>query len=275
MSGINLSFHGMKDYLSCPKKYHLKYIKRQKPKDPENKKNAFFGNLTAGLLENWIKSGTYKKHELDWLDWLPVETEAISSKLLEREYIIWDSDNELPENINLAIHCMPKCFNTLKEQGLLDGKVIAEAKAKIPYGSNEINGRIDLLSQNNNKIFILDGKSGKSRDKFLDSDQLYYYVIIVKAKLGNWPIEIGYQYTRFGDIDWYDVDPNILDGVKSKIIKSFEGIENGVFGATPSNDSCRFCPYREECTDKLINKRTRESNIGYDCLGQGLGSLDF
>lgn len=280
MSKINLSYNGMKDYIECPKRYKLQYIDRLKPKEPENKKNAFFGTLCANVTEHWINSRIYKEQPEAWGEWLKMAIPRESTKILEREYIVWDTDSELEEFIELSYRCLPKCFQTMADQGILKSDHIkAEPKLKIDYGDNIINGRLDILAIVDGEILIIDGKTSKHRDRYLDPAQLYTYYILVSTKLGDrLPIRFGFQYTRFGDIDWYDVDPKGLQDTKDKFDKAFAGIEAGVFSATPNDKICKYCKYRPECNEREVaenNRRAARSKLEYGSIDSGIINLEF
>lgn len=273
MPGLKLSYHSLKDFSECPKRYHLKNVLRHKPLEPENKVNAFFGTIAANVFENWVKSGVYKLED-QWIPWLVEEVDRQAEDIVSKEFIIWNREDEYNEVRQLAVDTIPRCFNTLKEQGFLDGQVFAEVKAKIPYGDNFLSGRIDFLFQREGRITIIDGKTSKHRDKYLDADQLYMYVLFAREKVGNnYPIDIGYQYVRFGDIDIYDVDEAILKKLQDKISYAFTAIEAGSFAATPSKESCKYCMFRNECVERVAfenNKRSAKSKISVNDLGFGL-----
>ncbi|NBV28663.1 hypothetical protein EBS02_06570, partial [bacterium] len=212
MKDLVLSFHGFKDYQECPERYKFKYIDRVKPKELENKKNAFFGTLCADLFDLWVKNKIYEESEDVWQQWVIEHAHTVGTSILSKNFIVWDHEDEYQELLNLSAHCLPKCFDALKKEGLVSSAVKSEVNPGIVevVEGCKITGRIDLISQKNGQIYIIDGKTSKSRDKYLDSRQLYFYFLMVKSFFGEKvPVKVGYQYIRYGDIDIYEVDPVI------------------------------------------------------------------
>lgn len=263
MKDIVLSFHGFKDYQECPERYKLKYIDRVQPRELENKKNAFFGTLCADLFDLWVKNKIYEKTYEEWTAWVIENAHTVGSSIVSKSFIVWDHENEYQESLNLAAHCLPKCFEALKEEGLISPSIKSEVnpgKIEVQPGC-KITGRIDFIAQKDGQIFIIDGKTSKTRDKYLDSRQLYFYFLMVKAFFGEkTPVKVGYQYIRYGDVDIYEVDPVILDKFMQELVETFKNIEQKKFAATPSFSNCRFCPYRNECQYKLDKEKDKKYN---------------
>lgn len=282
MSDIVLSFHGFKDYQECPERYKLRYIDRVQPKELENKKNAFFGTLCADLFEIWVKNKIHLQPEESWLQWILDNAHTVGSSIVEKSFIIWDHDEEYQELLGLAAHCLPKCFKTLKDDGFLNTGLKAEVnpgKVQIEEGK-KITGRIDLITLRDGTLFIIDGKTSKTRDKYLDSRQLYFYFLMARSFFGEKvPIRVGYQYIRYGDIDIYEVDPTVLSKFMVDLKATFDSIREKKFNATPSFASCRFCAYKNECDSKKFwenDKKYAKNKEIHDKFGDSsVINLDF
>lgn len=282
MSDIVLSFHGFKDYQECPERYKFKYIDRRKPKELENKKNAFFGTLCADLFDLWVKQGIHTAPEDTWQDWVVSNAHTVGTDIVSKNFIIWDHEDEYKELLQLAAHCLPKCFSALANDGFLSKAVKSEVnpgKLEIESGF-KITGRIDFIAPKDGTIYIIDGKTSKTRDKYLDSRQLYFYFLMVKAFFGEKvPVKVGYQYIRYGDIDIYEVDPTILAKFMVELKDTFSNIKAQKFEATPSYNSCKFCSYREECDSKKnweMDKRYKKNKDLYDQFSDSsIINLDF
>lgn len=270
MSDIVLSFHGFKDYQECPERYKFKYIDRIKPKELENKKNAFFGTLCADLFDLWVKEKLYDKSEEEWTQWVIDNAHTIGVGILEKNFIIWDHEGEYQELLGLAAHCLPKCFSALKSEGFLTPSIKSEVNpGKVEFQEGcRITGRIDLITAKSGSLYIIDGKTSKTRDKYLDSRQLYFYFLMARSFFGEKvPIKVGYQYIRYGDIDIYEVDPTILSKFLEELKQTFNNIREQKFKATPSYASCKFCSFKEECESKKnweSDKRYKKHKDLYD-----------
>jgi len=282
MADIVLSFHGFKDYQECPERYKFKYIDRIKPKELENKKNAFFGTLCADLFDLWVKEKMFSRPEEEWQPWVIDNAHTLGVSIINKNFIVWDHEGEYQELLSLAAHCLPKCFAALHSEGLLSAGVKSEVNpGLVPIGDGcKITGRIDFIAPKNGTIYIIDGKTSKSRDKYLDSRQLYFYFLMVKAFFGEKvPVKVGYQYIRYGDIDVYEVDPVILNKFMDELRQTFTNIRDRKFAATPSYTNCRFCSFKEECESKKsweMDKRYSKNKELYDQFSDSsIINLDF
>ena len=282
MSDIVLSFHGFKDYQECPERYKFKYIDRIQPKELENKKNAFFGTLCADLFDLWIKEKVYTRTEEEWLAWILENAHSIGLTILDKNFIVWDHEGEYQELLNLAAHCLPKCFQILKDEGYVSAAIKSEVNpGRVEVGpGKKITGRIDIITLKDKILYIIDGKTAKTRDKYLDSRQLYFYFLMARSFFGDQvPIRVGYQYIRYGDIDIYEVDPQILSKFLVELDQTFDNIRAKKFEATPSYSNCRFCSFKNECESKKSwesDKRYTKNKALYDQFtDSGIINLDF
>lgn len=281
-SEIVLSFHGFKDYQECPERYKFKYIDRIKPKELENKKNAFFGTLCADLFDLWVKERQFEKPESTWQQWVVDNAHTLGTVIVSKNFIIWDHEDEYQELLGLAAHCLPKCFIALRDEGFISPGIKSEVnpgRLEIAEGC-KITGRIDFIAPKDGAIYIIDGKTSKTRDKYLDSRQLYFYFLMVRNFFGEKvPVKVGYQYIRYGDIDVYEVDPIILNKFLEELKQTFSNIKDQKFAATPSFSNCRFCSFKDECESKKnweMEKRYRKNKDIYDQFSDSsIINLDF
>jgi hypothetical protein len=137
--------------------------------------------------------------------------------------------------------------------------VIAEVEKKVylkylsPYFYEDKYGSIDFIAIKNNKLYIVDLKTGRNNVVIKDNYQLYIYAYLAYLQYKDYNIKsirvIIYQYNRERYID-IDID-ELTIFIQDNIILHLDNI----FIATELNatvqDSCKWCKGKDICNKYL------------------------
>lgn len=153
--------------------------------------------------------------------------------------------------------------------------VAAEHKFCVPFGAHMLSGIVDLLEIRNNKLYVIDFKSGRrpTYDQLYLDVQFSAYCWAVRQKefwLGNESIDPKYTPVENGEVIWaqlehmeivpiwYDLGGNKELNVGHRGDTDFlrlyrccleieRAVEKEVFIPNISGSTCVFCPYTEHC----------------------------
>ncbi|MFH1838118.1 MAG: ATP-dependent DNA helicase [Candidatus Kuenenbacteria bacterium] len=114
-----------------------------------------------------------------------------------------------------------------------------------------IKGVMDRVDETENKIEIIDYKTGQSKDEkkitMEDKEQLLIYQMagqeIFKGKL----LKLTFHYLNDNKKISFSGNEEELNFLKEKIIKIIEAIKKSDFLPTPNQFRCKFCDFKEIC----------------------------
>lgn len=109
-----------------------------------------------------------------------------------------------------------------------------------------LTGRLDFLFKKDNKIYLLDGKATKD----VDIEQLYFYAFLYKKIFNKYPHKIGYIFYLEKELQFYDVDENLMLEFEKKLSIFFNDIRNNTFNPKPEEQKCSFCLFKNSCEFK-------------------------
>lgn len=133
-----------------------------------------------------------------------------------------------------------------------------EASFKIKIGNYHLRGRIDRIDElEDKKLHIVDYKTGKPKVKLSldDKTQLIIYQIAAE-ELTQFnslaPLkELSYYYLDDNsEISFLATDEE-KNLVKNKLLESIQKIYSNNFYATPSQQTCNYCPFKQICEYKI------------------------
>ena len=111
--------------------------------------------------------------------------------------------------------------------------------------------RIDLLADG--RLEVIDYKSSKSktsRPKLKQDFQMALYWLGVEQAYNRKVSQVGHWYLRM-DKEWMvEVTPEELKLVRQRAIEVIEGIESGVYPATPGIQTCQWCDFQMLCDER-------------------------
>jgi CRISPR/Cas system-associated exonuclease Cas4 (RecB family) len=137
-------------------------------------------------------------------------------------------------------------------------EVFLEHKIKMKFHDNEINGTVDcVMLKDNGDVIIVDLKTGRTKVKTEDNNQMLMYaygviqdlynktkklpsniIISINQPLVNNTQAVSYTLQQL--MDWY------ID--KSNVMKE---INTGVLVYRPSKEACKFCQFKINCNERI------------------------
>jgi CRISPR/Cas system-associated exonuclease Cas4 (RecB family) len=269
-----LSFTTFSLYGKCPLRYRLKRDK-VKPVKPVDEYNTVYGSVLQKVLEHFYNDEIWKRGK-EVRSILKDITPPVFYKIIRVKSILWgDHDVGKDALLQECIDSVDPLVDMVKRYELLG----EYAKSEVPvpcYVSNtqQIYGRIDFVIKRKGLLYILDGKSSKSKDKYLDKNQLLWYALSYYLLYKKMPDHLQYWFYRFPDDAIKDVPFTVdqLKTLKEEILDVIESIARHKFKATPSSDACFFCEYKDECKDKADS--TNKSVLSKDSK-PGVQDLDI
>ena len=245
-----LSRKGYSVYRECPFAYHRQYVLHEKPAQPENMVNAVLGNVLGRIMEMFYNEELYRRP--DALSVLLARVpEVFDLEEAKARHVSWtDARESRAEVLRLSLTLTPEMIRSIQHHRLIGAYARSEVQLGGWIDNWEVNGRADLIFTRGDRVSIIDGKSSKHREKYVDEDQLLFYAYLYFLEHGTLPERLGWFFYRFsGDraLDWIRCDARGVSGLKDRLLAVIAGIEAGNFSATPSREACIFCMYRESC----------------------------
>jgi len=181
---------------------------------------------------------------------IPTKNEA--GKILDKKWIFrtFESGHQESTVKDTAKEMIEK-YVELEEQNKNEIVGIEEDFA-IKRKNVVINGRIDRIEKNKDDEFELydfkTGKTSKKPDELISDIQLNVYAAAMKekAKFGKLPVKATLVYLRDEPVECAITQQNV-DEVMEIVDETIDEILEGKFEATPSNSTCRNCPYNQMC----------------------------
>jgi CRISPR/Cas system-associated exonuclease Cas4 (RecB family) len=247
-----LSRKAYSTYQTCPLSYQRHYIQKERTA-PENKVNAILGNVLGKLMEDFYNEELYRRS--DALEVLLSRAfpafEAEEADARRGGIVDWrESRESRSEVMRLVLALVPEMIRTIQAHRLIGREARSEVDLRAIVGNWELMGRADLVFTQGDAVTIMDGKSSKHREKYVDEDQLLYYAYLHRLSRGIAPRRLGWMFYRYsGDmaVDWMVVNEKVVAGLEARVATAIAGIEAGKFPANPGRDACRYCIYQQSC----------------------------
>ncbi|MBT3300452.1 MAG: ATP-dependent helicase [Candidatus Marinimicrobia bacterium] len=236
---LNLSASAIEEYAKCSYKYRLGKLDGF----PEKKSSAQmeFGNIIHKTLQSF--------HEID---------DIRLEKLLELFEQNWRSDAFeyliREEEFKIQGHNMMKDYFNFVQSNPPN---VVKCEASFEFIMEDINvrlkGKIDRIDKVDNKLFVLDYKTGKlsSNEKSKKSLQLALYIEAlnrgavkdVKGETGA--AQLLYLKDLDTPLDPHEFNEKELEKHLEKVRKAADGIRNGIFEPKPGPFVCKYCDYQD------------------------------
>ena len=242
------SFSRLRRFADCPLSYYKRYIAKED--DNVGHGTSEFGTFIHLILEK------YSKNELKLEDMLMYYIGEYDNNVKSTfEFKMSDTfSKDLSENYyNSGIQYLTD-FNGLNEFGkILD----VEYEFDLEYNNKfKINGKIDLITKNNDDIYIIDHKSKsnfKNKKEMAEyRRQLYIYSFAVKEKYGVFPKKLFFNMFRKEKIIEFDFIEEEYKEALDWFESTVEEIENCItFTSNPNTIYCNnFCNFRLNCNER-------------------------
>ena len=259
---MKLSYHAWKDYKDCPKKFNLKYIKKQPSTITRNDVFALYGKLVEKFFQYFCNIWRFT------MPYMPPEEirfklNKIYEDLLKISEVDWSAPfvQDTKESL-FEQACTDICaiMDSANQNYFLNTKseVTIEVATKLGI---EITGRLDFLHFDAlSKVpMIFDGKGTNKFGKNISSDQVIYYALLYYFHFKTLPETLGFFYYRFNTFTPVEINLDILNEFRAKLsldIKSL--LEETEYKATPRPKACKYCDYRNVCRECLEDQLSRK-----------------
>lgn len=249
-----LSYTGRKNYLSCPRKYWFRYVKKQKVADDPRK--SMFG-LVIGKVFEWFYNKKIWIHSNPESECLSLIDSAIDEVCCMKEFVKSSDPSFIKELRDDANKYVPLSIQVIRDHKLLSVNSRSEVDLTVDCYSKQcdmslrIGGRADFVHTSEN-VWIVDGKGSVYREKYVDSEQLIWYAVQHYLKYHIAPTRLGFLYYKFPDdpVQWIVYNEQSMRQNLAKTFDVATKIRDSVFDATPSG-GCHQCEFRPMCSDGI------------------------
>lgn len=262
-------------YNTCPKQYWYDKVEEQKPPTPESKHNAIVGSVTQRVLEDYYNEELYEKVASEDMDnHLKRLSHEHFTDYIENNHIDWNDVtcrfDDKYEPLSEIQEILPKAIDRIQKEDLHGASSKSEIKIAVPFREEHmLFGYLDfIIRTGDDEVILLDGKSSRHREEYVDPDQLYFYTYLFLKKYEYFPDRVGFFYFRYADqgeeaFDWIDVTKEDLLKIEKKSEETIKGILKEDFEADPDPKYCKWCPWESVCEERLEQKKKNKRKRRY------------
>ena len=241
---VELSATRLKTYLDCKRRYYLKYIKQLE--EAEIPTDESTERLVGIYLHKALDDIYHDRKNF-------TDSDTLYQQLQRELYIKSEEDTILRFYVDIWLEKL-RAFCAYEVERFRDGVEVAycEKSLSCEYQGMKLKGSIDRIDKKEDKLYVLDYKSGKiptTHKKSLEQEsnfQLQFYYILAGA-LGE-----------VADVYYYDlergklVDEALFDEKLLLLEKHLEVLKEKKqnFTMTEEVKKCQYCPYVKIC-DRL------------------------
>lgn len=263
-SPIWLSYSAYSQYNQCPKQYDYQRVSKTEPPTPESHHNMIVGSVTQSVFEDFYNDELWDRDE-NIIDLLYGRAEHHFEEFMDEEYVDFNDITcrfeSRSEPLKEVYDIILKTVQGIKREKLIGPRAVSEKEMKVQFGDDFLYGYIDFIIRNTEgEVLLLDGKSSRHREEYVDKDQLYFYTLMYYNKYQELPDRLGFFYFRYADddeeaFDWIDIDKYELMRLKQNIQDVLEGIKSKDFPANPEPSYCQWCQWEEMCDERQEQKK--------------------
>lgn len=259
---MKLSYHAWKDFKDCPKKYYLKYIKKQPTTITRNDAFNLYGKLVEKFFQYFCNIWRFT------MPYMPPEEirfkmAKIYKDLLKVSEVDWSAPfvQETEESL-FESACSDVCaiMDSQNQNYFLNSKseVSIEVATKLGY---EITGRLDFIHFDplSKEPKIFDGKGTTKIGKNIDKNQVIFYALLYFFHYKIVPSELGFFYYRFNTYVPVEINLEILNEFRAQMSLDIKRlVAETDYKATPRPKACKYCDYRNICKECLEDQLSRK-----------------
>lgn len=164
---------------------------------------------------------------------------------------------------------VPRFLEVIRKYKLLTESSSSEVDLTTVYTSPKhqmtlkIGGRADFIHRPGSSVWILDGKAGSHRERYVDSEQLVWYAVQHYLKYKIVPSRLGFLYYRFPNdpIQWISYDSRVLEESVDVTFDVAKKISLKMFEARPNNE-CSRCDYQGKCEEGMRHVASKKMESG-------------
>ena len=263
------SYSRLNTFENCPQKYKIQYIDKIKSKNEGIE--AFIGKRIHESLE-WLYENSNQNNFIsfdrlaDKFDQLWIEKWHKNIYVAKNPYkrVSYTLNQNQYKKIalnNLSLFYV-KYFNHNNKT------IYTELKVKVDIDGYIFKGIIDRIDLDQDELYVIDYKTGKSKLKLtlLDKLQLYIYQLAVEKKYKNKKIYLSWYYVNSKNgvkkISLNQKDKNKLNNKLLSILKNIE--KSKYENKFPAKETllCNWCYYWSQCSlKKDLNEKNPAENL--------------
>lgn len=236
-------------YQSCPRLYKFRYIDKL---PPEEKNEA----AILGIALHAVITDMYRFLKFD-RQWLISNWKRYFLKTAAEEKIKFASEKNKKYWLSQGYPILNVFFKVAQQKKLLRKPIAAERGFRVKYKDFYLTGRIDLVIQSGENIFIIDFKSSRSektKDELKKDHQLTFYSWGFRKSMNMKERKVALFYLRSGNIVSSERCRDDYIKLARKLIRVMKKIDNKEF-EPPKNLDCRYCDHKKKCAElKLLRK---------------------
>lgn len=234
-----LSKSKINTYLQCPRKFKYEYLSDIEKPEPEEGSALEIGTSVHNIFEKVLKDNS-----ITWL-------KTLSQEELY-DFIIDNYDKEL--RFEEHIHNFSRF---LKEKVFDAGYHIVGTETYARDDEIGLHGYIDLILSKDNKLTVIDYKTGKKAKPITDYElELCYYAYMAQQYFDEEVEQVGIYFSKIHQFRFASFLEDLGKGAflsKEDVQAAFQylftvqdKIDEGIF-PYKRGWLCKFCDYKEEC----------------------------
>lgn len=263
-----LSYSAYSQWNKCGKQYRLDRISDKEPPVRDSKHNAIVGSVTQRIFEDFYNEKMWKINN-GLVDELHKRAEVYLDEFVADNYINWSDFTcrfkSKYEPLKEIQDIIPKTIKGISREKLVGPYAVSELELKVPFGEDYLYGFIDfIIRQEDGTLLLLDGKSSRHYDKYVNPEQLYYYSLMFFLRYHKIPDKLGFFFYRYADdpdkaIQWHPIDKARVRDIKEDIQRTMTAIHNRKFEANPEPSHCNWCVWSQICDERQEQKRQNKA----------------
>lgn len=236
---------------------------RVKPVE-KSRHHAVMGIVIQSAVESFYNDELWRKPQ-DLKHRLTQITKAAFAKELAENYIDWRASPDQSELEQVCIDGVIGYLRTMKHHKFLGPYARAEVKMKGWIDKwNEVAGYADtIVRRDDTGITIIDGKNSKTKNKYVDPDQLRYYAMVFYLTYDRtMPDRLAFVWYRYPydgkdetGVEWVECTKQDIQRMARRAVDVRKKMNKQLFDPTPSSASCRFCDYETVCAARQAMKK--------------------
>jgi len=224
-----LFYSTLSSFETCPKKYYYDFVAKR-PRDLNVK--TLLGTMIHRTLE------------------LAVKRHSGAHNLLKLKQIYEEVVDAYPYNISREFADRDEAWNLLSNYIIIDsgreGDILfAERSLKTELGSYTVAGKLDRIDRLNEKLLIIDYKTGPEMEPGHDL-QSGIYMFLARQTYQHTPISFAYYFLRTGRVRKFGLRDDTLRRTRDRILRIAREMEISRF-RPKQGLHCAWCDHQEVC----------------------------
>lgn len=258
---MKLSYSEYSTYLKCPKKYYNEKNKIEPIEEP-SRYFSLYGLLIESFFKHYCNFFTKKDITLSEKQ-IDLILKKLWDKILNENYVSWtdpwvkQTASEIYQSVYEDILKNIEIFDFWKRS-------YSEVGIEILLKNTQdiLSCRFDFIVKNSDgTVEIIDGKGVYKKKKTVDTEQLYFYILIYYLHYKKFPDKAGFLYYKFHSIDYIDFDRDIMIDFMKKliIVKNTIKQDTTFIPKVKISKQCKWCAYKVDCK-ALIDERKKRAD---------------